>query len=474
MAEIELEEPSRAIPLLNEALLDAGRAIGARGLDPPAAQPDRPFHARESPPAERACARRRELAEQLDDTALRAAAMAGLALIRFNAGKPGCPPARRAGTRARADRRRQSPPPTPASHSRTFWSGRPTSTGHAALLESLYREWSESDERMRRLCALVSRARRASSGPALAGRRRTPSEARELTGAVRARRGRIADEPPPAGARRRPPRATSSSPASSQSRSAGSPSCTRRRSARLPRCSGSSISGAGTPEAAVAGFATAERIAADGAGDGFDPSMCWWRAEQVEALLELGLVDDAVSRLDSVGGGRTRLRREWVARARDTLPRTRRRCARRRRRGRVLARRSSHTARGSRRPVRPRRARCSRSASFAGGRGRSGRRARRSRRRAPGFEEMGAVRWAERAQRGARADRRTYAHRRSDAGGATRRRPGGEGPDERRGRRGALPRRAHGREPPDARLRQAGRALAHRALPQASLRLASR
>jgi DNA-binding CsgD family transcriptional regulator len=68
----------------------------------------------------------------------------------------------------------------------------------------------------------------------------------------------------------------------------------------------------GDSEAAVAGFATAERIAAAGAGDGFDPSMCWWRADQLEALLELGLVDDAVRRLDAWEADGRRLRRDWV------------------------------------------------------------------------------------------------------------------------------------------------------------------
>jgi DNA-binding CsgD family transcriptional regulator len=68
----------------------------------------------------------------------------------------------------------------------------------------------------------------------------------------------------------------------------------------------------GAAEAAVAGFAAAERIAAAGGGDGFDPSMCWWRADQVEALLELGLVDDAANRLDAWEADGRRLRREWV------------------------------------------------------------------------------------------------------------------------------------------------------------------
>jgi DNA-binding CsgD family transcriptional regulator len=68
----------------------------------------------------------------------------------------------------------------------------------------------------------------------------------------------------------------------------------------------------GDSKAAVAGFAAAERLAADGAGDGFDPSMCWWRADQIEALLDLGLVEDAVDRLDAWEAEGRRLRRDWV------------------------------------------------------------------------------------------------------------------------------------------------------------------
>jgi DNA-binding CsgD family transcriptional regulator len=68
----------------------------------------------------------------------------------------------------------------------------------------------------------------------------------------------------------------------------------------------------GDSEAAVADFAAAERIAAAGGGDGVDPSMCWWRADQVEALLELGLVDEAADRLDAWEAAGRRLGREWV------------------------------------------------------------------------------------------------------------------------------------------------------------------
>ena len=195
--------------------------------------------------------------------------------------------------------------------------------------------------------------------------------------------------------------------------------------------------------------------------------MSWWRAEQVEALLELGLVDDAVVRARRVGGGCTPARARLGARARDALPRARRGRARRRRAGgrRCSTRRSRSTRRSAIRSAA--RGRCSRSASPGGARGRSGRARDAIEAARAGFEELGAAGWAERAREelGAiggrtRSEGLTPAERRVADLVAS-------GTDERGGRGGALPRRAHGGEPPDARLRQARRALAHRARAQA-------
>ena len=71
--------------------------------------------------------------------------------------------------------------------------------------------------------------------------------------------------------------------------------------------------------------------------------------------------------------------------------------------------------------------------------------------------------------RRARKHRRAHARGRADGGRAPRRRPRRRGPHEPRGRRRALPRRADGGEPSDAHLRQARRALAHRARPPAAM-----
>lgn len=64
------------------------------------------------------------------------------------------------------------------------------------------------------------------------------------------------------------------------------------------------------PAAAVMHFAGAERIA-DLAGWG-EPALRWWQADHVEALLELGRVDDALSLLDPWEAAGTRLGRRWV------------------------------------------------------------------------------------------------------------------------------------------------------------------
>ncbi len=66
----------------------------------------------------------------------------------------------------------------------------------------------------------------------------------------------------------------------------------------------------GDAATAVARFEEAEQIA--DAADGAEPTMNWWRAEQVEALLELGRVDDAVERLDAWEASARRVEREWV------------------------------------------------------------------------------------------------------------------------------------------------------------------
>ena len=308
LGEIEIEEPRHAIPLLNEALLDAGEGSALAAS----------IHLRLSlivrftagiAAAERHARAAVKLAERLDDTALRAAAMAALALIRFNAGKPG---ALRLAEQARAL--------VPESGSQTaadvgfalahilVWS---FSLERArALLESLYREWSEADERMASYALwYLAHVELRSGHLSLAGD--YAERAQSLSGQY----VRVDSEPP-----------TSFLPLALVAAHRGELELAREfadRICRLAELHGTQLSApaamrglvnlwSGDTEAAVADFATAEQIAAAGGGDGVDPSMCWWRADQIEALLELGLVDDAAGRLESWEAEGRRLRRGWV------------------------------------------------------------------------------------------------------------------------------------------------------------------
>jgi DNA-binding CsgD family transcriptional regulator len=66
----------------------------------------------------------------------------------------------------------------------------------------------------------------------------------------------------------------------------------------------------GDPAAAVERFAHAERTAAKAGWN--DPCLCWWRSENAEALLELGRVDDALEALQAFETYATRLHRTWA------------------------------------------------------------------------------------------------------------------------------------------------------------------
>jgi len=61
---------------------------------------------------------------------------------------------------------------------------------------------------------------------------------------------------------------------------------------------------------AAARFAEVEGVV--DAADSGDPGLKWWRAEQIEALLELGRIDDAVVRLEAWETDARRLGRSWV------------------------------------------------------------------------------------------------------------------------------------------------------------------
>jgi DNA-binding CsgD family transcriptional regulator len=393
MGEAELEEPRRAIPLLAEALLDA-EAESALAAS---------IHLRLSlivrftagiAAAERHARASVEVAERLDDTALRAAAMAGLALIRFNAGKPG---ALRLAEQARAlAPATVSQPAADAGFALAHilvWSyclerARP-------LLESLYRDWSEADERTAAYALWYLALVELRAGHlALAGD--YAEQARNLSRQY----ARAEAESP-----------TSLLPVTLVAAHRGDLGPARDLAAQMCRlaelhesqlCAPAATLGvvdlwSGNTEAAVAGFAAAERIAAAGAGDGFDPSMCWWRADQVEALLELGRADDAADRLDAWEADGRRLRRDWVlahaTRCRGLVAASRGDI------DRALAALSEAVMRLEAVGDRFGRARALLALGVLRRRARQKRAAREAIEAAcAGFEEMGAARWAERAR----------------------------------------------------------------------------
>ena len=359
-------------------------------------------------------ARRSSWPSSSTTTALRAAALAGLALVRFNAGKRGSARARRAGVRARRGAVRQQP-----RRRRLRARARPrlvraSSSARAPLLERPLRATGASaTSGTPRTRSGISRSSSSAPGRLSLRGRATPPQSRELERPVHARRGGVADEPMfPLGADRRRTAATSRGRASSPSEMLQARRAARHAALRRPRrCSASSSSGAGTPRQPSTRFAAAERITRPRRTGRADNVLVASRAGRGAARAR---PRRRRGRACSTPGRRRRAgsSREWVLARRDTLPRARRRRARRRR-GRVaLLERGGRTARGGRRPVRARRARCSRSASPAGGRGRSGRPARRSRRRAPASRRSARAAGPRRARAELGRDRRPDARSR--------------------------------------------------------------
>ena len=334
-----------------------------------------------------------------------------------------------------------------------------------SLLESLYRDWSERDERMAAYAlwylALVEFFVR----PSLAGRRvRGAVKGAQLP--VRARRGGVPADALPAGPRRAPPGRARDAPASSTERicrlaelhaaPAAAPDGDargRRAVERGSRSSDRAIRGGGGIArrgrhgradhvlvasradrgaarararrrrgriASTPGRRTHVGSAATGCSRTRPGAAGWSPRRAATSSSSLSLLGEAVARHEAVG--------DPFGRARALL---------------ALGRRATAGA--------------AEAAGPRGDRGGAGRL------RGDGRRRLGRA-----GEAGARADRRTHAQRRSHTGGAARGRPRGEGTNERGGRRGALPRRAHRCEPSDPRVREAWRALADRARPQAA------
>ncbi len=307
LADVEQEGPQWSIPLMREALAEPGA--------PPALQAS--LHQRISllvrfteglDVAERHARAAVELATPLDDAELEAAALAGLALIRFNAGQEGALElAERAyalsanapGAQAKGD----------AGFSLAhilFWSCRLDEA--RSLLEAMYEQWSERDEREAAYALWYLSLVEFRAGRFL--------EAAELAEQARRLSRQYARDEVEA-----PPNlyplalATAHLGELEQARALATETC---RLAELHRSRVSAPEAmlavvefwSGELEAAVERFRVAEAI--PDAPDLAEPSMCWWRAEQIEALLEAGLVDEAVDRLDAWEATARRLDRDWV------------------------------------------------------------------------------------------------------------------------------------------------------------------
>ena len=301
------EESQTAIRLLREALSEPGAPLalqasihrwlsGVVRMSEGLAEAER--HARAS----------LELAERLGDDALRAAAMGPLALIRFNAARPG---ALRLAEQAYSvasnlgDREAVAETGFALAHIRV-WSVHLDDARE--LLENLHRTWSDRDEiraaeALWYLALVEIRAGRLALAGAYAedASRLREQYARDEAGfpsipyplaLVAINRGELE---------------RGRDLAERMRRLAEVHGMRLREPAVLTAVA--ELWG-GNPQAAVARFAAAERV--EVTNDVAEPSMGWWRPEQVEALLEVGLVGDAVERLDAWEAEGRRVGRDWV------------------------------------------------------------------------------------------------------------------------------------------------------------------
>ena len=389
-AELETDDLQHTLPLLREALAEAA--------DVPALQVA--IHQQLSlrvrfseglAAAELHAQAAVQLAEGLGDDALRSVALTGLAIIRFNRGFEGALRLAEQATELASSEAERHSAEIALAHV-LVWS---FELGRARdVLERVRREAGERDERLT-MNALWYLALVELHAGQLSLAAEDAEQARELS----LQYGRNELEAPmnlfPIALDRGPPRASWS--AHVRSRSEG---------CRLAELHGALLPGliattglvelwSGDAAAAASRFAAAEQTAAE--AEFGEPAMYWWRADYVEALLELGRIDEAERILDgweadARGSAATGCSRRRRAAAGSSPPRagtSTRRCP-------CLPGRSTRT----RRSAIPSggRGRCLLSAPPAGGHGRSAPPARRSRRRSPASSELGAAGWAERAR----------------------------------------------------------------------------
>ena len=303
----DTEDMPLAVPLLKEALIEPGAPAALRASIHQRLSLDARFM-EGLVAAERHALASVELAEELGDDALRASALGGLALIRFNAAKQGALELADEAY-ALALGASSAQPVGQAGFALghiLVWSGHFDRA--RALLEAFHRDWSERDERLAaytlwylaltelrcgnlRLAGEYAEESRALSSQYVRDEAESPQSLFPAALAA-AHRGELVQARELAEQSRR---------------------LAEHHAARV--LAPSAVLGlvelwSGDANAAVARFAVMEDIV--DAPDGAEPGMCWWRAEQIEALLELGRVDDAVARLDAWEAAARRLDRGWV------------------------------------------------------------------------------------------------------------------------------------------------------------------
>jgi DNA-binding CsgD family transcriptional regulator len=307
LAEADREEPRLLVPRLEEALREPGAPLALQAE----------AHQRLSlfsrftqglAVAERHAQAAVALSERAGDAPLRAAALAGLALIRLNAGEPGALPLAEQAC-ALAEEAGETTSPADAAFSLAHvlvWSCLHEQARE--LLERMERDWRERDERVAAyvfwyLALVELRTGRLARAGELADR------SRELSLPY----GREEAESP-----------TSLYPHALVALYTGELERARELALEMSRLAelhmarlsapagtlGTAELWSGDAAAAVACFAEAERTTQ--AADLAEPSKYWWRAEQVEALLEVGRPEDAVACLDAWEADGLRLGRDWV------------------------------------------------------------------------------------------------------------------------------------------------------------------
>jgi DNA-binding CsgD family transcriptional regulator len=249
-----------------------------------------------------------QLAERLDDDELRAVALAGLAKIRFNAGKPDALQlAERGAAFARVCARPKASVDAAFGLAHVLvWSFQLRRA--RAVLEDIQRDWGDRDERTTAealwYLALVELR---------AGRLSLAAEYAEQSKELRAQYEHDEPEAPQ-------PYFGVALVAAHRgqldlARAAAEQGC------RLAGAQGMMLAGlvgtrglveqwSGDAPAAVEHFAAAEKTAADAGWA--EPALYWWRADYVEALLQLGSLDEAVALLDVWETDARRLDRAWV------------------------------------------------------------------------------------------------------------------------------------------------------------------